>query len=74
MKHRGPRLPGPRQPGPLPRGVKSAPEEFVIVYPPTEDGHLTEEMKKWPLVSEERPRDPSQAVPPVPAVEPKPSA
>jgi len=56
--------------------VKSAPEEFVILYPPTEDGHLTEEMKKWPLSRDPEPRElsPPRPVPPVPAVEPKPSA
>ena len=55
--------------------MKSAPEEFVICYPPTEDGHLTEEMKKWPLSRDPEPHEvPPQPAPPIPASEPKPRA
>ncbi len=46
----------PRQPT-WPPGKKSAPEVFEILYPPTEDGHLTEEQKKWPVVTEEWTRE-----------------
>jgi hypothetical protein len=53
----------PRRQPTFPPDMKPAPEVFEILYPPTEDGHLTEEMKKWPLVTEERPR----TLPPQPA-------
>jgi hypothetical protein len=48
-----------------PLGKKSAPEEFVICYPPSEDGHLTEEQKKWPVVYDEWPagQPPQQSTP-----------
>lgn len=64
----------PRRQPTFPPGMRSAPEEFVVCYPPTEDGHLTEEQKKWPRVSEEWPRD--AVIPPAstPATEPKPPA
>ena len=57
-------------------GMRPAPEVFEILYPPTEDGHLTEEMKKWPLSRDPEPGEPqlSQPAPPIKASEPKPPA
>ena len=39
-------------------GTRSTPEPFEILYPPTPDGHLSEEQKKWPVVTESKPRAP----------------
>jgi hypothetical protein len=52
----------PKQPGPLPRGKKSAPEVYEVCYPPSVDGHLTEEQKKWPRVTEEWTREEFEAL------------
>ena len=41
----------------FPPGKRPAPETFEILYPPTEDGHLTEEQKKWPLSRDAEPRE-----------------
>ena len=41
----------------FPPGKRPAPETFEILYPPTEDGHLTEGQKKWPLSRDAEPRE-----------------
>jgi hypothetical protein len=46
----------------FPPGKRPAPETFEILYPPTEDGHLTEQQKKWPVVTEEWTREELEAI------------